>query len=259
MTPRGLQAPPLQHIPLGYLDLSRWNVDAAQMSRLLEPMASTLEVLHVSQVPRGSLLVLPSMTALKQLHMAATHPRPEDLQALARALPGAVQAVDMQSNQLTKRHLERVPEGAFARLRSLTLADNPLGDEGAKRLARLLRDTRALRELRLGQTGLGDAGVEALAPACRLLELLHVQENQITSAGLRTLADAAMPRLRSLALVENPALMRGRGGAPLAQILRTSPELWMLDISATGVQDQDMTQELMDAFSRHTSVLVPSQ
>ena len=40
----------------------------------------------------------------------------------------------------------------------------------------------------------------------------------------------------------------------MAQILRTSPELWMLDISATGVQDQDMTEELMDAFSRHTSV-----
>lgn len=56
-------------------------------------------------------------------------------------------------------------------LRSLCLADNKLGDEGVRHLARGLRENRGLRELSVASNGLTAEGAACIAEACTLFVL----------------------------------------------------------------------------------------
>ena len=80
------------------------------------------------------------------------------------------------------------PLAGCGRLRVLALAHNPVGDAGAAALARRLPALGGggLEVLRLDHTGIGDEGAERLAaalPACPALEILDLEDTEITAAG----------------------------------------------------------------------------
>ena len=113
--------------------------------------------------------------------------------------------------------------GALPQLRSLTLANAAIGDAGLVALAPALRRRPGLEYLCLGGNPLGDEGLAALlgapppagtppprpAGALENLEVLDLEDSQITDAGYATLAVAlyrgALPALEELALDGSPA------------------------------------------------------
>ena len=113
--------------------------------------------------------------------------------------------------------------GALPQLRSLTLANAAIGDAGLVALAPALRRRPGLEYLCLGGNPLGDEGLAALlgapppagtppprpAGALENLEVLDLEDSQISDAGYATLAVAlyrgALPALEELGLLGTPA------------------------------------------------------
>jgi len=121
------------------------------------------------------------------------------------------------ANKLTDAALPRLVEvlsaGAMPKLRTLILTDNALSDAGLSVLQPLVagRLSQKLNKLGYG-SGLTDEGVRvlvALATDGHLanLEILWLQNNQISNAGAQSLADALsagnLPRLEELKLHGN--------------------------------------------------------
>jgi hypothetical protein len=95
----------------------------------------------------------------------------------------------------------------WGRLTVLRLANNPLGDAGARLLAEAARALGRLRCLELNNCGLGEEGVRALAhgPALRRLERLVLGEYRYGEGLLRAVAESsALARLRTLDLHQRP-------------------------------------------------------
>lgn len=86
------------------------------------------------------------------------------------------------------------------RIRELDLSDNPIGDDGARILARSPH-LAELRVLKLGNCGIGEEGARALAESPHLHRLVHldVTNNQIGDPGFREfLSPSNLPSLRRL-------------------------------------------------------------
>ncbi|NXI88050.1 NLRX1 protein, partial [Rhipidura dahli] len=77
---------------------------------------------------------------------------------------------------------------------SLRLANNPVGEQGARYLAEALAGNRSLTQLSLLHTALGDAGAEAIAQ--HLADNQHLQELNL---GYNSLTDAAALRVVEVA------------------------------------------------------------
>jgi uncharacterized protein (TIGR02996 family) len=143
---------------------------------------------------------------------------------LASAPLTALTRLSLRRSELTARSLgplARSPK--LAALRALDLSCNALG---ADELAALVDHVpaahgpgggpalRSLVELDLRETGLGDAGVIALARSALATQLVSLElgQNAIGEAGARALADARLPALRYLNASGNPL---GDAGARL--------------------------------------------
>ena len=119
---------------------------------------------------------------------------------------------------------DALDRGAMPRLENLRLLDATIGDAGLVALAPALRRRPALTKLELYGNPLGDEGLAALvapppppagtppprpAGALENLEVLDLEDSQITDAGYATLAVAlyrgALPALEELALDGSPA------------------------------------------------------
>ena len=98
-------------------------------------------------------------------------------------------------------------------LRIVNFRYNRIGDAGLKALAASFHLLPKLDQLELGDNEFGDAGLAALAPPTAgvlpLLKALHIFNNKISDRGCRALAAAlrsgALPQMRSLGLIGNPA------------------------------------------------------
>lgn len=120
--------------------------------------------------------------------------------------------------------LARALRHAAATLVRLDLNDNTFGAPGGAALGATLRACAALRELNVGDTAVGDAGMRAIASgvvrgSAHSLEVLVVSANELTAAGARAVARMARrcTRLRVLDAGENG--FGDEGAAYLARAL----------------------------------------
>jgi uncharacterized protein (TIGR02996 family) len=124
----------------------------------------------------------------------------EDLEELARTPLPALQHLSLEMNQLTGAAVLTLLSAPWARqLVTLDLNDNPVGDEGATRLASA-EVLENLEELCLSSSEISDQGAAALAgsPALDWLWRLDLSCNDLGSPGLRALA--ASSRLEEVRL-----------------------------------------------------------
>lgn len=139
--------------------------------------------------------------------------------------------LDLSGNDVAARGVAAVTApAAFPHLHALRLRSNPLGDEGAERLARWLLLPRVVartKELDLRDAEIGPAGAAALAdsPALVRCEALDLSGNDFGEAGFARFAAApALPRLRVMRFARNRitdawlAAVRGRLPALLKQL-----------------------------------------
>jgi hypothetical protein len=119
----------------------------------------------------------------------------------------------------------------------LGVAGNPLGDAGARALARAPLLPRLLARtpvLDLRHTDLGPVGVQDLlaAGALKAVVALLLDGNRVGDAGLIALTVSGLPRLRELHLARNGITDEGAlalAGAPLLN------RLTLLDLAENGV------------------------
>lgn len=127
-------------------------------------------------------------------------------------------------------------------VRALWLKRNPIGPEGALRIAELLRSQPGLRVLDLTNTGLTDAGAVVIAEALREqaegeagLECLLIGSNGVGLRGAEALADllAVTSHLRELTL--SVSRLADAGAKALARGLAQNRSLEALDLGSCAI------------------------
>ncbi len=154
---------------------------------------------------------------LETLYLGCNHIEPDGVEALAQAIA-------------------KVP------VRALWLKRNPVGVEGARALARLLREQPGLEVLDLTNTKLSDAGAESISEGligqvglASGLRVLLVGGNGIGVRGAEALGEALAvhPHLRELSLAASP--LGDAGVHALARGLGRSRRLERLDLASNAM------------------------
>lgn len=130
----------------------------------------------------------------------------------------------------------------FIAVRSLDLADNKLGNEGAQSVAlHLLEGNRMLKQLELSKNGIGAAGVRSLCDALKrnsILTYLDLGCNDLDNECVLFLTEmlSLNSTLRSLRISDWPSPHRRMTAASLtsfSRVMRTNRSLSSLDISCS--------------------------
>jgi len=204
-----------------------WNCKELRQARTIEWREGRLSAANLATLATlGSVLPF-----LERLILEEHATGPDGVQPLAEGLiAGALPAlIDFEISDTlvgdagAAAIAAALDRGALPQLRSLTLATAAIGDAGLVALAPALRRRPGLEYLCLGGNPLGDEGLAALlgapppagtppprpAGALENLEVLDLEDSQITDAGYATLAVAlyrgALPALEELALDGSPA------------------------------------------------------
>ena len=153
----------------------------------------------------------------------------------------------------------RVLLGATRRadgLLTLSLAEQPLHEDGATSLAGGMHQWPNLLHLNLDNTSIGDRGAQALLPHLRTtLTVLSLTHNNIRRDGFNALA-ARIPRLSlvHLDISSNHSSMNNeRTVTDMSLAIADCPTLTWLDLSSTGLRDPGAThlaQGLMNSGMR---------
>lgn len=112
-------------------------------------------------------------------------------------------------------------------VQTLGLAQNAIGDDGAKALAELLSNSGTLQRLAIGINSIGDEGAVALAAALEnnsVLNRLYLQRNDVGEAGANALIAAVKrARLRGFTALDTLLLIQNArvGGATLDKVEKT--------------------------------------
>lgn len=143
--------------------------------------------------------------------------------------------LDLRENGLSAEAVAALGRSAAApHLEGLSLANNPLGVEGARALAE--GDFRSLRWLDLDGAQLGEGAGEALAGAAWLsgLAVLNLHDTGLGPADIRALAAAPLWEMRSLNLSMCKAGLSGVTALASAGM----PKLEVLDLYGAGIKDR---------------------
>lgn len=214
-------------LPDGRLDLCKQSLGLANAERVFGALRANQQVrsllLGTDGLRSAGAIAVAAMLAdqrppgLETLYLGCNHIELEGVEALARAI-------------------------ATTPIRALWLKRNPVGVEGARVLADLLRAQPALEVLDLTNTRLSDAGAEAIAQGllgqvghASGLEVLLLGGNGISVRGAEALADALAvhPFLRELGLA---ASQLGDAGAhALARGIERSRRLERLDLASNAI------------------------
>ncbi len=187
------------------LDL-RYNPLGETCAALGRSDLSSLQVLGLGETGAGAamwrgLAGAPWLGGLRELLITNEH---RDIMALVRdpALHGLTR-LNLHDDGLTGEDVGVLAPG-WLDLEVLVLSMNPIGDQGARALARA--PTRSLHTVLMHACQLGDGGVEALAQAqaMRGVRRLLLSNNLITERGVRSIASLIeRGSLRDIALGDN--------------------------------------------------------
>ncbi|XP_056432811.1 NLR family CARD domain-containing protein 3 [Gadus chalcogrammus] len=129
-------------------------------------------------------------------------------------------------------------------VQKISLADNSIGNLGAKALSRALLVNRTLTALDLRSNNIGAKGARFLAEALKMNQALvsiNFQNNAIGEEGTRALADVLLVNRKLVSLnIQNNAI--GPGGARrLAEALKTNQALTELNLCSNQLGDGGAT------------------
>lgn len=128
--------------------------------------------------------------SLEGLAFGGNRPTARGIRALANARLPALSHLGLWNCQLGVASVSRLVEGSLGSVTELSLASNPIGDDGVQVLAESAFSER-LERLRLASCGIGDAGAKHLAnsPSLRDVGLLDVRGNGFGERGQKLLLD----------------------------------------------------------------------
>lgn len=175
----------------------------------------------------------------RELYLLGAGLRPETIDIFIQsALWAHADALDLSANLLGSDCLERllVNPYVFAGRQKLVLRRNALGPEDVQKLIRHVAMSGVFH-LDLSENHIGDEGARALASCENTLGMtLKLDSNGITARGLAVLLSTGVLRAsEGLSLANNPL------GPEAGRLLAAStelPKLEVLDLSATGVDDE---------------------
>uniref|UniRef100_A0ABM5EZM2 NLR family CARD domain-containing protein 3 isoform X1 n=2 Tax=Pogona vitticeps TaxID=103695 RepID=A0ABM5EZM2_9SAUR len=136
--------------------------------------------------------------------------------------------------------LSSVLSGKDCQIQKISLAENEIGNKGAKALARSLMVNRSLMSLDLRNNSIGPKGAKALADSMRInqyLLSLNLQNNTIKEEGTKCLGEALIHNqtLRTLQLQKNS--VGPQGSKKIAEALKKNSGLRELVLSSNCVGD----------------------
>jgi len=238
---RGISTLQELHLPFAGLG----DVHGATLAAALTPSLTFLDLTHNQMGPAGAAALaaaLPRLPQLTTLRLSGNPFEAAGVAALAPALPATLRAlelgcrmgdagaaalgpflpplrdltrVDFSYNGLTDAGLRDLLPNLPETLRELQLDGNPFGPAGAREVAAALQGLRGLQLLSLKACALGDAGMQALAPAPALrdhpeLTELRLSDNGIGAVGAEALAAVlpTLPRVRQLGFTFNEGFGR---------------------------------------------------
>ncbi|XP_044289647.1 NLR family CARD domain-containing protein 3 [Varanus komodoensis] len=158
--------------------------------------------------------------------------------------------------------LGSVLSGKDCQIQKISLAENQIGNKGAKALARSLMVNRSLMALDLRSNSIGSQGAKALADALKInqyLLSLNLQNNKIKEDGAKCLANAVAHNhtLRTLNLQKNS--VGPQGSKEIADALKKNWNLKELILSSNSVGDAGAAALAEGLRANHTLLLLDLQ
>jgi hypothetical protein len=152
-----------------------------------------------------------------------------------------VEALNLRNLNVTLREVQVIPY-MFKKLRSISLANNPLGNEGLISLTQHSAWAASLRALDISNTGITENAMLSLARSFSNILILDVSNNAIEDSGIKFLANSGIAqRLRNL--YANHTRLTSAG----IRVIATSfTQLNELEIARNGLGDSGI-EELMQA------------
>lgn len=149
----------------------------------------------------------------------------------------------------------RFPRGSLRHDGRLDLCKQQLGLEGCERIVKAVGSQNLVHTLLLGTNAIGDEGAARVADLIRLgqLESVYLGCNLIGETGAERIAEALETddRVKALWLKRNP--LGAAGIQRLAQMLRRNATLRTLDLVNTS-PDHDAMLELLEVIAVHPSL-----
>ncbi|XP_029400604.1 NLR family CARD domain-containing protein 3 [Mus pahari] len=196
------------------------------------------------------------------------------------------QSLRLDNNQFQDPVMEllgSVLSGKDCRIQKISLAENQIGNKGAKALARSLLVNRSLVTLDLRSNSIGPPGAKALADALKInrtltslslqsnmikddgvmcmaealvsnqtISMLQLQKNLIGLTGARQMADALKQNRSLKALMFSSNTIGDRGAIALAEALKVNQGLENLDLQSNSISDMGVTVLMRALCSNQT-------
>ncbi|XP_010887134.3 NLR family CARD domain-containing protein 3 isoform X2 [Esox lucius] len=142
-------------------------------------------------------------------------------------------------------------------LQKISLAENSIGNKGAKALSRALLVNRTLNTLDLRSNNIGSKGTKFLSEALKMNQFLvsiNLQNNLIEEEGARALADVLLSKCKLVSLNVQKNCIGPDGAKRLAEALKTNRTLTELILCSNQLGDKG-TAALAQALTVNHSLL----
>lgn len=198
--------------------------------------------------------VLHKLTNLTAFRYASARAGPDASEALARSVNEhlrSLRSLDLSDCSFEDEGAEQLAQAVAKQpqLQYLKLRDASLGGDGATKVLKALASSNIqLLELDLSGNELEDDGLSAIAPLLKAqtqLKVLRLDENEITSAGLKDFSAAvgteSFPALVELSLCGNEITARG-ALAVVNGVVATKPHLARLELDSNQISDKGVRE-----------------
>ncbi|XP_029432650.1 NLR family CARD domain-containing protein 3 [Rhinatrema bivittatum] len=153
----------------------------------------------------------------------------------------------LDSNQFKDNVMELLGSVLSAKdcqIQKISLAENQIGNKGAKALARSLMVNRSLTVLDLRSNSIGSKGAKALADALKINQILlslNLQNNLIKEEGAKSIAEALLSNHKLMTLHLQKNSIGPEGAKQIAEALKQNWSLKELIFSSNCVGDLGAT------------------
>ncbi|XP_055460746.1 NLR family CARD domain-containing protein 3 [Psammomys obesus] len=199
--------------------------------------------------------LLPQLLYCQSLRLDNNQFQDPVMELLGSVLSGKdcrIQSISLAENQIGNKGARALARSLLVN-RSLIILDlrsNAIGPQGAKALADALKINRTLTSLSLQSNVIKDDGVRCMAEALvssQTLSMLQLQKNLIGSVGAQQMADALKQNRSLKELMFSSNTIGDRGATALAEALKVNQGLESLDLQSSAISNPGAA-ELMRAL-----------